>query len=81
MKEKVRERRWSESVAVGDLSFVEKVKAELGGRALGRNIASGVRGHELREHQLSYSGHFDLKNITLSRENGLFWRVYDENSM
>ena len=30
MKEKVRERRWSESVAVGDLSFVEKVKAELG---------------------------------------------------
>jgi hypothetical protein len=76
--EKIRESRWSESVAVGDLSSVKNVKTELGARAFGRNIISSAGGHELREYQVSYNDHFALKNSPLSHGNGLLWRVYDE---
>jgi hypothetical protein len=76
--EKIRETRWSESVAVGDLSFVKNVETELGARAFGRNTISSAGGHELREYQVSYNDHFPLKNTALSHGNGLLWRVYDE---
>ena len=66
MNEKIRESRWSESVAVGDLPFVKNVKTELGSRAFGRNIISSAGGHELREYQVSYNDHFALKNTTLT---------------
>ena len=75
---KIRESRWSESVAMGDLAFVKNVKTELGARAFGRNIISNAGGYELREYQVSYNDHFPLKNTALSHENGLLWRVYDE---
>ena len=42
IREKIRERRWSESVAVRSLSFIEEVKAELGTRGFGRNIISSA---------------------------------------
>jgi putative transposase len=38
IKERIRERRWSESIAVGTSFFVEKVKIEHGARGLGRKI-------------------------------------------
>lgn len=78
INEKIRESRWSESVAVGDLSFVKSIKTELGARAFGRNIISSAGGHELREYQISYNDHFALKNSALSHGNGPLWRVYDE---
>jgi putative transposase len=81
IKRKIRESRWSESVAVGDLSFVKNVKIELGARAFGRNIISSQGGHELREHHVPYNDHFTLENTTLSHENRLLWRVYDEISI
>jgi putative transposase len=34
----VRDARWSESVAVGSLAFVEEVKVELGAKALHREV-------------------------------------------
>jgi hypothetical protein len=34
----VRDARWSEAVAVGSLAFVEKVKSELGIKALHREL-------------------------------------------
>ena len=37
IKKKTRERRWSESIAVGDLSFVQQVKGELCARGRGRS--------------------------------------------
>lgn len=80
-KEKSREKRWSESVAVGSLSFIQEVKAELGARGFGRDIISSAEGHELREPQVSYHDHFDLKKVHLSHENSLLWRVYDETPM
>ena len=55
--ERNREEKWSESIAVGNLSFVEQIKTELGSRGFGRNIISRAESHELRESQLSYEGH------------------------
>ena len=57
---KARERRWTESVAVGDADFLNNVKDELGGRALGRKIVSSAGSHELRESQVPYNDHFRL---------------------
>jgi putative transposase len=52
-KEKIRERKWSESFAVGTLSFIEEVKTELRARGFRRNIIiSSAQGHELRGHQV-----------------------------
>ena len=80
-KEKFRERRWSESIAVGSLSFVEQVKTDLGARGFGRKITSSVGGHELREAQVSYRDHFGCEKASLSHENALPWRIYEEIPM
>jgi hypothetical protein len=61
MKVEIRESRWSESIAAGDLAFVNNVKAELGARAFGRSVISIEGSHELREHQVSCNDRFALK--------------------
>jgi putative transposase len=80
-KDKMREQRWSESIAVGSLSFIQEVKAELGARGCGRNIIPSPEGHELREHQTSYHDHFGWEKVPLSYKNSLPWRIYDQISM
>jgi hypothetical protein len=78
IREKIRERRWSESAAVGSLSFIEEVKAELGARGFGRNIISSAEGHELREPQVSYHDHLGREKAPLRHENSLPWRIYNK---
>jgi putative transposase len=56
----MRESRWSESIAVGSLSFVEQVKTDLGARGFGRKITSSAAGHELREAQVAYDDLFKV---------------------
>ena len=76
-----REKRWTESIAVGNLSFVDQVKTDLRARGFGRKIISSFEGHELRESQLSYRGHFEGKMRPLSYDNSLFWRIYDVDAI
>ena len=45
---------WSEAVAVGGLSFVDKVKDQLGIRALHREIAELNATHRFREPESAY---------------------------
>jgi putative transposase len=80
-KEKSREDRWSESIAVGSLSIIQKVKSELGARGSGRNIISSAEGHELREPQISYRDHFGWEMAPLSYGNKLRWLIYDDMAM
>ena len=75
LKEKGRESRWSESIAVGSLSFVEQVKTELGARGFGRRVISNAENHELRELQVSYDGQFATEIGPLSPKNTLPWRA------
>jgi hypothetical protein len=79
IKGRIREKRWSESIAVGSLCFLEKVKTELGARGFGRSVFSSADGHELRESQVSYNGHLGGKKRVLSHENSLPWCIYAVN--
>jgi putative transposase len=45
----LRDDRWSEAIAVGTRSFVEKVKNELGGKAGHRDVIEADGSYALRE--------------------------------
>jgi hypothetical protein len=72
----VRDGKWTESVAVGNMQFVGRVREELGMRAAGREVIETGGSHELREPGVSYSYDFGAKNGTLSFENAYLWDVY-----
>lgn len=69
----VREERWTESVAVGNLSFIEDIKGKLGERGIGRRIVDRGESCELRECQFSYNKHSDPESPLLRFENTIFW--------
>jgi putative transposase len=72
-----RDNRWSEAIAVGSLAFVEKVKGELGVKALHREFEQLGGAYALRERSDGYGGEFTLENDVLRLENTIFC---DENS-
>jgi putative transposase len=65
--------RWSDSIAVGSLAFVENIKTELGVNALHREAEQIGEGYALRERSEPYPAKFASKNEALSSENTLFW--------
>ena len=67
------EKLWTESIAVGSQSFVEKVKEALGFRARGRRIKKSelVPGSELREHVSAYKADFGPENDVLIQKKPL----------
>jgi REP element-mobilizing transposase RayT len=71
-----RQRKWTESIAVGSQTFVETVKDKLGFRAKTRFVHQGNENHELREAVVPYSTIFSTENDALSPNIGLFWDVY-----
>jgi putative transposase len=79
-KAQVRETKWSESIAVGTKSFVDRIKDKLGARAIGRAVVAGPDGYELREGEGSYPHGFGGKMGTLSSENAYFWDESAKNS-
>jgi len=67
-----RESRWTESIAVGSKAFVEKTKAKLGIKAIGREVMGAGGVYELRERDVSYNAIFDGENSGLRPENTYF---------
>jgi len=51
----VRESKWTQSIAVGDKSFLEQIKQRLGIRAKGRRIYKSQDEYQLRDPQAVYS--------------------------
>ena len=76
-RETARENRWSEAIAVGSLSFVERVKNELGFKAAHREAIEVDGTYALREQREAYGPDFAEENEALSSENTRFW---DQNS-
>ena len=70
-----RESRWTESIAVGSKAFVEKTKAELDIKAIGREVKEANGVYELRERDVSYKAILGGKNSGLRSENTYFWNV------
>ena len=66
----VRESKWTQSIAVGDKSFLEQLKDRLGIRAKGRKIHGSEDEYHLREGQTDYGGWQDLNN-----ENTFDWNL------
>jgi putative transposase len=56
-----RESCWTESIAIGSKGFIEKIKNELGFRAVHRKITNNKGIHELREPGTSYTLNFTGK--------------------
>ena len=57
-----RESRWTESIAVGSSTFIERIKKVMGAMAMGRCVQPGEGAFELRETQFTYNAIFDDEN-------------------
>jgi REP-associated tyrosine transposase len=69
----VRDDRWSEAIAVGSLGFLEIVKAEVGIKALHRDVTEANGSYALREAAGAYGTKFRGENEALSTQNTFFW--------
>jgi len=72
---------WTESIAVGNESFISETKLILASRSVGRSIHERNGLLELREPSVSYSTHFDPQKGVLRPENTYFWNTIDDISM
>jgi putative transposase len=77
----MREGRWSETIAVGSVSFVTNVKRELGFKAAHREVIAAGGAHALREGSEAYGFNFAGENEVLSSENTRFWKENPEGSV
>ncbi len=76
-----RERKWTESVAVGGRHFVEQTKEQLGARALGREVTDSESTCELREMQSPYKANSNVEIDDLKVENTYRIMTFNDNSM
>jgi putative transposase len=68
-----RDYRWSEAIAVGSLAFVERVKSDLGIKAMHRGVLETDGTYALHEPSESYTRNLTDENEALSSENTIFW--------
>ncbi|MGH7825461.1 MAG: hypothetical protein ACREQ7_09850 [Candidatus Binatia bacterium] len=69
----MRDDRWSQAIAVGGLPFVEKLKSELGIKAMHREVEQAGGTYALREPGEAYAGEFASENDALTPENTIPW--------
>jgi putative transposase len=72
---KNRQDEWTNSIAVGNRSFIEKVKALLGLRAKGRKVKEVGKGYQLREGPVPYNSLFEVEKEDIDPENTYYWNV------
>jgi putative transposase len=70
---RLRDARWMEAIAVGGLAFVEKIKGELGSKAMHREVERFEGAHVLREESEVYGFKSAGENESLSPENTVVW--------
>jgi putative transposase len=68
--------QWSRSIAVGSEQFVERIKAAMCTKALGRRIHKVSGGYELREPDRSYNADFDPKKSSIGLKNTYNWASF-----
>jgi hypothetical protein len=68
--------QWSRGIAVGSKQFVERIKAALGAKALGRRVHKASGGYELREPDRSYNVDFDSKKGSIGLKNTYNWTSF-----
>ena len=68
-----RDRKWTESVAVGSEGFVTAMKEGLGIKVKGREVIGVDGSYDLRESTVVYKGILENENELLRLENTYFW--------
>jgi len=68
-----RDKKWTESVAVGSELFVRATKEKLGIKAKGREVFGTDGSYELREDAARYEPVLGLEKVALSSENAYYW--------
>jgi putative transposase len=76
-----RERKWTESIAVGSESFVTETKERLGFKARGRVAGERDAVFELRDPVVPYNGISGHENAVLRSQNGTFWKTFEKISV
>ncbi len=71
----IREDKWTKSIAVGNTSFIEKVKSLMGVLAIGRKSIEAGGAYQLREPPIPYGAHFGAKKGDIGYKNTYFWDV------
>ena len=74
-----RDYRWSEALAVGSMAFVERVKNDLGIKAVHRDVLETNGTYALREPSEAYTRNLTGENEALSSENMFPWNESIEN--
>jgi len=69
-----RERRWSESIAVGSNTFTTDILSQLGSRAKGRKIIEKGQAFQIREESETYNPLFDGEKGNIAPENTIIWQ-------
>ncbi|MDO8700407.1 MAG: transposase [Deltaproteobacteria bacterium] len=69
----VRDDRWSKAIAVGSLAFVDKLRSELGVKAMHREVVQLNGTYTLREESEAYGGDFTSENDALTPDNTIPW--------
>ena len=72
-----RQTQWTESIAVGNSSFIETIKKQLGILAGGRKVLEKDGGFQLREEVETYIAHSDTKMDDIDPKNSYIW---DDNA-
>ena len=69
-----RQPQWTESIAVGDKIYVEKVKDQMGYKAIGRKVIENTDSFVLKETQHPYQSFSDKAIRVQPEDNTLYWR-------
>ena len=71
--------QWTEGIAVGDKVYVEKVKDQMGYKAIGRKVVENEDSFVLREQQASYQRNSDGAIRVQPEDNTIYWQNGPEN--
>ena len=74
-----RQPQWTKSIAVGDKVYVEKVKYQMGYKAIGRKVVENGDSFVLREPQVSYQSISDRAVRLQPEDNTIYWQTGPEN--
>jgi len=69
----VRDDKWTKSIAVGNKSFVEKIKSLMGAMAMGRKSTQTGGSYQLREPAAPYIALIGAKKSDIGPENSYLW--------
>jgi putative transposase len=72
---KSRQSEWTDSIAAGSKSFIEKFKSLLGVKAKGRSIMDGGERYHLREEAVPYMALLRAKKKDIGPQNTYFWDI------